>query len=390
MFIDLFKNTNNRLNRKISSTFLLCWIFGALFALIGFVSVFFDLIFGFFLLLIPVLLLTPIPGFIEKKIKIGLTEKIKAIILILCLITFGTVAHIESRTSETAVKNTASKSGDDLAAVSVVQKIEGGANREQTIPESEKAETNPAPAQTRNNNQTIQPPEEQIKYYTVTKIVDGDTIDVNINGVAERLRLIGIDTPEVVDPRKPVECFGREASKKASELLLNQRVKLEPDQTQNDRDKYGRLLRYIYKEDGLFYNKWIIENGYAHEYTYVIPYKYRAEFQQAENYARENKLGLWSPDACGNEKRDITAKNPSDTTETYAEASDDQAEPIARENSEVNGHIFYTSRYFTSKLYYCDTDPAWKNLSEKYLESYPTEDELLKKFPTKTLHEPCK
>ena len=89
--------------------------------------------------------------------------------------------------------------------------------------------------------------------------MDGDTIDVIINGQEERLRLIGVDTPETKDPRKPVQCFGVEASSKATELLLNKKVRLEFDSSQSKRDKYNRLLAYIYREDGLFYNKWIIE-----------------------------------------------------------------------------------------------------------------------------------
>jgi len=136
------------------------------------------------------------------------------------------------------------------------------------------------------------------KYFEVIKVVDGDTVDVKINGKTERLRLIGINTPETVDPRKPVECFGREASAKAKELLLNQKVFLEADDTQDERDKYGRLLRYLYREDGLFYNLEIIKQGYAYEYTYQVPYIYQQQFKAAEDYARENKLGLWAEGAC--------------------------------------------------------------------------------------------
>ena len=136
------------------------------------------------------------------------------------------------------------------------------------------------------------------QYFLVTKVVDGDTIDVLTGTTTERVRLIGINTPETVDPRKPVECFGREASQKAHEFLENQKVYLEPDETQDERDKYGRLLRYAWRADGVFYNREIIQQGYAYEYTYFIPYKYQAEFRQAQSYARENKLGLWADNAC--------------------------------------------------------------------------------------------
>lgn len=170
------------------------------------------------------------------------------------------------------------------STVSVVGKAKGVAGQNSVaITSSTAAEPNPGA---------------QDNYYLVTKVVDGDTINVEVNGVVQKLRLIGIDTPEVVDPRKTVQCFGKEASNKAKELLLGKKVRLEADSTQNDKDKYGRYLRYIYREDGLFYNKWIIENGYAHEYTYVIPYKFQTDFKAAEKSARENGRGLWSPETC--------------------------------------------------------------------------------------------
>lgn len=137
-------------------------------------------------------------------------------------------------------------------------------------------------------------------FYKVLKVIDGDTINVDLNGKSETLRLIGIDTPETVDPRKPVQCFGREASSKAREILSGKAVFLEADPTQGERDKYNRLLRYVFTTDGTFYNKLMISEGFAHEYTYNTPYKYRDEFKFAQNYARDNKKGLWADNACSN------------------------------------------------------------------------------------------
>lgn len=147
--------------------------------------------------------------------------------------------------------------------------------------------------------------------YKVIKVVDGDTIDVDIDGKTERLRLIGMDTPETVDPRKPVQCFGKEASNKAKEILDGKMVELESDNgTQGERDKYGRLLRFVYLEDGTFFNKTMITEGYAHEYTYQsIPYKYQAEFKEAEKQARENKKGLWGDLCNGDSTQSIENKN---------------------------------------------------------------------------------
>ncbi len=140
--------------------------------------------------------------------------------------------------------------------------------------------------------------EDQETYYAVIKVVDGDTLAVNMNGKKVTLRLIGIDTPETVDPRKPVECFGVEASNKAKELLTGKSVRIEQDSTQGELDKYDRLLAYVYLEDGLFFNEYMIEEGYAYEYTYNTPYKYQAEFKEAELFARSAEKGLWAAGVC--------------------------------------------------------------------------------------------
>ena len=136
--------------------------------------------------------------------------------------------------------------------------------------------------------------------YKVVIVVDGDTIDVEIEGKVERLRLIGINTPETVDPRREVECFGKQASENAKDLLLDKFVTLENDETQQERDRYGRLLRYVYLPDGASFNKYMIEEGFAYEYTYGTPYKYQTEFRQAQADAQNQQKGLWNPSACPN------------------------------------------------------------------------------------------
>lgn len=135
-------------------------------------------------------------------------------------------------------------------------------------------------------------------FNSVTRVVDGDTIVVLINDVSEKVRLIGVDTPETVDPRKTVQCFGKEASAFTKSLLLNKIVRLEADVSQGDRDKYGRLLRYVFLEDGTLVNKEIIAKGYGHEYTYRLPYKYQDEFKTAQRTARESQKGLWAQGVC--------------------------------------------------------------------------------------------
>lgn len=134
--------------------------------------------------------------------------------------------------------------------------------------------------------------------YKVVKVIDGDTIAVEIDNKTETVRLIGINTPETVDPRKPVECFGKEASNKAKGILTGKNVKLETDISSGERDKYGRLLRYVFLEDGANFNKLMISEGYAYEYTYNAPYKYQDEFKKAEQEAKEAKKELWADGIC--------------------------------------------------------------------------------------------
>lgn len=148
------------------------------------------------------------------------------------------------------------------------------------------------------NLQTLGSATNSGEFVGVVKVVDGDTITVQINGVKQTVRLIGIDTPETVDPRKPVQCFGRDASAKTKELVMGKNVRLEADPTQSNLDKYKRLLRYVYLEDGSLVNKVLIEQGYAHEYTYDIPYQFQSEFRIADQQARESQLGLWNPQNC--------------------------------------------------------------------------------------------
>jgi micrococcal nuclease len=134
---------------------------------------------------------------------------------------------------------------------------------------------------------------------TVINVVDGDTVDVQLeDGRTERLRLIGIDTPEIVDSRTPVQCFGREASAHAHALLDGQAVGLEFDPSQGERDIYGRLLAYVWLSDGRNLGEVMIAGGFAHEYTYDQPYAYVDAFRAAQDLAITNQAGLWSPATC--------------------------------------------------------------------------------------------
>lgn len=137
-------------------------------------------------------------------------------------------------------------------------------------------------------NKTEITPTIENKKYLVEKVVDGDTIDVKIDGKIESIRLIGIDAPE------KNECYGSEATEKMKELIENKKIKIEADSSQNDKDKYDRLLRYIYLEDGTLINEKLVADGFAKEYTYKIPYKFQSNFKSDQKLAKENKLGLWA------------------------------------------------------------------------------------------------
>jgi micrococcal nuclease len=213
------------------------------------------------------------------------------------------------------------------------------------------------------------------KLLDVVKVVDGDTIDVSTDGKTERIRLIGINTPETVDPRKTVECFGKEASDKAKSILSGKKVYLEADITQGERDKYNRLLRYVFLEDGTNFNLQMIKDGYAYEYTYEVPYKYQLEFKNAQKYAQKNLNGLWSPNTCNG---DTTKTSTNATSSTSTQATTNQS----------NG-VYYTSSYGSSKYYYPDSCSGWKTLTPKYLKSFNSLEELLKAYPTRTLSKQC-
>lgn len=129
----------------------------------------------------------------------------------------------------------------------------------------------------------------------VTQVVDGDTIKVSLQGEEKTVRLVGMDTPETVDPRRPVGCFGKEASNETKGLLNGKIVILQKDVS--DTDKYKRLLRYVFLplDDGriLFVNDYLVREGYAKVYTYPPDVKFNEQFRQAEQQARSSKKGLW-------------------------------------------------------------------------------------------------
>ena len=138
-----------------------------------------------------------------------------------------------------------------------------------------------------------------------TRVVDGDTIVVDLDGVLEKVRLIGVDTPETVHPRKPVEYFGREASAYTKAKAEGAEVTLEYDHQR--RGKYGRLLAYVYI-DGSMLNADLIEDGYGFAYT-KYPFRYMEAFRSLEREARDEGRGLWAERAMETAPEEETPSN---------------------------------------------------------------------------------
>ncbi|MFA6428200.1 MAG: thermonuclease family protein [Candidatus Buchananbacteria bacterium] len=352
--------------RKIS------WIFSILFGLVGIASLAKTPIFGLLTLVLAIVIFPKTKEFIKNKFGYILSRKLKIGIAIVLFI--GMVIALPGTKVTPAVENqqsTLQQANEQAAATTSPEATTQPQSDSISTPQTQVADgqqNNPAPTPTQAQ------PSGLVKVVSVT---DGDTIKVSINGTTQTIRMIGMDTPETVDPRKPVQCFGKEASNKTKATLLNQMVRLESDPTQGDLDKYQRLLRYVFLSDGTNFEKSMIEQGYAYEYTYNIPYKYQAEFKAAQKDAQQNQRGLWSPTTCNG-----TTSPTSGTTQPTPTPT---AQP-----AQTSGHTFYLSSYKTAKYYYCDTDDGWKGLTPEYLKSYPSEQALLKDYPSRTLHEACK
>ncbi len=139
----------------------------------------------------------------------------------------------------------------------------------------------------------------------VERVVDGDTIRVRARGFQTTVRLIGIDTPETRKPQTPVQCYGPEASAEAARLMpVGAAVTLRTDPTQDRRDRFGRLLAYVYRGDGAgadSVTRSLVEGGFAKVFVFDerAPFTYREQFEDLEVQARRADRGLWGPPCDG-------------------------------------------------------------------------------------------
>lgn len=151
-----------------------------------------------------------------------------------------------------------------------------------------------AHTRTQDNVALPQQPQQPLFPAIVLRVIDGDTVLVSQLSIQEKVRLIGIDAPETVDRQKPVGCFGKEASERMRQLLNGKLVYLQADNTQADKDMYGRLLRYIYLPNKTMVNEILLQEGFAKEYTFGYhAYIFQHAFRQLEAYAQKEKNGLW-------------------------------------------------------------------------------------------------
>jgi len=137
------------------------------------------------------------------------------------------------------------------------------------------------------------------KSYPLMRIVDGDTMVVGFDNKTQYVRLIGINSPEPNDPGGP-QCYAEESTKHLQEIAKTGVVVLQFDESQGMHDSYGRLLAYVELPDGTDLAKKMIEDGYAHEYTYKAKYARQEDYNLAQDEAMKEERGLWSPDTCAN------------------------------------------------------------------------------------------
>lgn len=170
-------------------------------------------------------------------------------------------------------------------------------NQKETIPVQPTLSPTVASSQTTSSDSISTTPLPNL--VKVKRVIDGDTIELESG---QKLRYIGINTPETVDPRRAPQCFGKEASNKNRDLVEGKMVRLEKDVSETD--KFGRLLRYVYLENGTMVNQFLVREGFARASSYPPDIKYQDLFREAEKLARQENKGLWA--GCNSSANQVT------------------------------------------------------------------------------------
>lgn len=174
--------------------------------------------------------------------------------------------------------------------------------------------------------------------YPVVKVVDGDTVHVLVDGVDETVRIVGINTPETD------ECWGSEATQAATRLLDGTSVVLIADPTQADRDRYGRLLRYVVLPDGTDFGLRMISDGNADEYTFDNAYAHQQAYRDADAAAAAGGRGLWNVATCDGRPAGSGEPSPPATHSTPAAPATAETGPngcTVKGNVSSNGKIYH-------------------------------------------------
>ncbi len=211
-----------------------------------------------------------------------------------------------------------------------------------TTPETQKNEPKKTEEQSSSSAKTSNTKASNI--YRVISVVDGDTIHIDYNGKDEKVRFIGIDTPEVSDYGGTAECYGAEASSYLKSALNGKTVEVRTDSKTNDRDKYGRLLRYVYL-DGRDMGLEMISKGYAEEYTYDVAYDNQSQYRQAQSSAKSSRNGMWG--ACSSQptaQQQAPVKQETKSTSAPATQNNNSSSstnsPSVSSSTKSSGHVY--------------------------------------------------
>lgn len=208
-------------------------------------------------------------------------------------------------------------------------------------------------------------PEDQMTF-KVLSVTDGDTVRIEYYGESTPVRFIGVDAPEINHQSEPVQCYGPEAKKYLEDQLLNKWVKLEKEVKDDDKDKYGRLLRYIILEDGTNLGERGIKKGFLLESTYTEGYKYQELYRSAQKEAQSSQIGFWDPRICNGDVYTGTYKDPAKVAPTPVSEPDPVTERAVPEASNTGGSGYVAPvvpQKATSGSYVCNCSKSCTKMS---------------------------